>query len=83
MSVRGAVRPLDRGHAGCVATASFLAPAAVWLQHATGGWHAVFVVATIANLAVAATALFILKPLRRAQVASSSAPARMPLRAAE
>src|SRR5207249_11254167 len=37
-------------------TASFLVPAASWLQSQTGSWHAVFVVATIANLAVAATA---------------------------
>jgi OFA family oxalate/formate antiporter-like MFS transporter len=44
--------------------ASFLVPAASWLQSYTGGWHAVFVVATIANLAVAATAFFIVKPMR-------------------
>ncbi len=36
-------------------TASFLVPAANWLQGLTGGWHAVFVVATIANLVVAGT----------------------------
>ena len=46
--------------------ASFLVPAASWLQSYTGGWHAVFVVATIANLAVAATAFFIVKPMRAA-----------------
>jgi OFA family oxalate/formate antiporter-like MFS transporter len=44
--------------------ASFLVPAASWLQSYTGSWHAVFVVATIANLAVAATAFFIVKPMR-------------------
>jgi OFA family oxalate/formate antiporter-like MFS transporter len=44
--------------------ASFLVPAASWLQSYTGGWHAVFVVATIANLAVAVTAFFIVKPMR-------------------
>jgi MFS transporter, OFA family, oxalate/formate antiporter len=43
--------------------AAFLVPAASWLQSATGGWHAVFVVAAIANIAVAATALFVVKPM--------------------
>jgi len=53
--------------------ASFLVPAASWLQSSTGGWHAVFLVATIANLAVAATAFFIVKPLRAAHLASVGA----------
>jgi OFA family oxalate/formate antiporter-like MFS transporter len=44
--------------------ASFLVPAASWLQSYTGGWHAVFVVATVANLAVGATALLVVKPMR-------------------
>jgi OFA family oxalate/formate antiporter-like MFS transporter len=55
--------------------ASFLVPAASWLQSYTGGWHAVFVVATIANLAVAATALFVIKPMRAARL-SELVPAR-------
>src|ERR671930_2739871 len=42
--------------------ASFLVPAASWLQGTTGSWHAVFVVAAIANIAVAITAVFIVKP---------------------
>jgi OFA family oxalate/formate antiporter-like MFS transporter len=45
-------------------TASFLVPAASLLQSYTGSWHAVFVVATIMNLVVAALALFVLRPLR-------------------
>ena len=45
-------------------TASFLVPLASALQAATGSWHAVFVIATIANLAVAFLALFVLKPWR-------------------
>jgi MFS transporter, OFA family, oxalate/formate antiporter len=53
-------------------TAAFLVPAASWLQSYTGGWHAVFVVATIANLAVAAAALFIVKPMRVAHYASAA-----------
>jgi OFA family oxalate/formate antiporter-like MFS transporter len=46
--------------------ASFLVPAASWLQSTTGSWHAVFVVAAVANIAVAASALLIVKPLRMA-----------------
>jgi OFA family oxalate/formate antiporter-like MFS transporter len=53
--------------------AAFLVPAASWLQTYTGGWHAVFVVATIANLAVAATAFFIVKPMRAARHAEMTA----------
>ena len=64
-------------------TASFLVPLANWLQHATGGWHAVFVVATIANLVVAAAALFIVKPMRARQFAETAAPANARVRAAE
>jgi MFS transporter, OFA family, oxalate/formate antiporter len=45
-------------------TASFLVPAASWLQGYTGSWHAVFVVSAVANIAVAATALLVVKPLR-------------------
>ncbi len=37
---------------------------ASWLQSSTGGWHAVFVVAAVANIAVGATALLVVKPLR-------------------
>src|SRR5262249_50209181 len=41
--------------------ASFLVPVASWLQTYTGGWHGVFLVAAVANLAVAATAFFVIK----------------------
>jgi OFA family oxalate/formate antiporter-like MFS transporter len=44
--------------------ASFLVPVASWLQSQTGSWHAVFVVAAIANIVVGATALFVVKPMR-------------------
>ena len=44
--------------------ASFLVPAASWLQSQTGSWHAVFVVAAVANILVGATALFVVKPMR-------------------
>jgi MFS transporter, OFA family, oxalate/formate antiporter len=55
-------------------TASFLVPLANWLQHSTGSWHSVFVVATVANLVVAGSALFILKPMRSRQTAATVAP---------
>ena len=42
--------------------ASFIVPAASWLQGYTGSWHAVFVVAAVANIAVGATALLVVKP---------------------
>jgi len=47
-------------------TAAFLVPAASWLQSSTGSWHAVFVIAAITNVAVAATALLVVKPMRAA-----------------
>jgi OFA family oxalate/formate antiporter-like MFS transporter len=56
--------------------AAFLVPLANWLQHQTGSWHSVFLVATIANLAVAACALFVLKPMRTRQLAGLRAQAR-------
>jgi len=50
-------------------TAAFLVPFANVLKSATGDWHAVFIVATIANLVVAATALFVVKPMRASYLA--------------
>jgi MFS transporter, OFA family, oxalate/formate antiporter len=44
--------------------ASFLVPAASWLQSQTGSWHAVFVAAAIANIVVGALALLVVKPMR-------------------
>ncbi len=61
-------------------TAAFLVPAASWLQSQTGSWHAVFVVAAVANILVGATALFIVKPMRAsAQRAALAAMAMNPL----
>jgi OFA family oxalate/formate antiporter-like MFS transporter len=48
-------------------------PFANVLKSHTGSWHSVFVVATIANLVVAGTALFILKPMRARQIAGAAA----------
>jgi OFA family oxalate/formate antiporter-like MFS transporter len=47
-------------------TAAFLVPVASWVQSSTGSWHAVFVIAAITNVAVAATALLVVKPMRAA-----------------
>src|SRR5205823_445110 len=59
--------------------ASFLVPAASWLQGYTGSWHAVFLVAATTNIAVAVTALLIVKPLRAAQlVGVAAAPQVLP-----
>ena len=44
---------------------AFLTPLANIVKDATGGWHMVFVVATLMNFAVVALALFVLKPLRQ------------------
>jgi MFS transporter, OFA family, oxalate/formate antiporter len=54
--------------------ASFLVPLANVLKSYTGSWHSVFVVATIANLAVAACAIFVVKPMRARQTAATTAP---------
>ena len=51
--------------------ASFLVPAATWLQQSTGGWHAVFLVAAIANVVVGATAVLVVKPMREAAIRGS------------
>ena len=59
-------------------TASFLVPAASWLQSYTGSWHAVFMIAAATNIAVGATALLVVKPMRAAhalQTAALAAPA--------
>jgi OFA family oxalate/formate antiporter-like MFS transporter len=45
-------------------TASLLVPLANVLTTATGSWHAVFYVAAILNIAAAAMALLVLKPMR-------------------
>jgi MFS transporter, OFA family, oxalate/formate antiporter len=61
-------------------TAAFLVPAASWLQVQTGSWHAVFVVAAVANILVGVTALFIVKPMRvSAQRAALAAMTMNPL----
>jgi OFA family oxalate/formate antiporter-like MFS transporter len=57
--------------------ASFLVPAASWLQSQTGSWHAVFLVAAVANIVVAATALLIVKPMRAAAHRASIATIQM------
>jgi OFA family oxalate/formate antiporter-like MFS transporter len=48
--------------------AAFVVPAASWLQSYTGSWHAVFVVAAVVNLAVAVSAIVLVKPMREAAI---------------
>jgi OFA family oxalate/formate antiporter-like MFS transporter len=45
-------------------TAALLVPLGNVMSAAFGGWHAVFVIAAIANFLAAALALLVLKPLR-------------------
>jgi MFS transporter, OFA family, oxalate/formate antiporter len=52
-------------------TASLLVPLANVLASATGGWHAVFVVAAVMNAAAALMAIAVLKPLRSAHAATA------------
>src|SRR5205085_9950643 len=48
--------------------AAWFVPLANVLKTHTGSWHSVFMVATVLNIAVALAALFVLKPLRAAQI---------------
>jgi OFA family oxalate/formate antiporter-like MFS transporter len=54
-------------------TAAFVVPAASWLQTYTGSWHTVFMIAAATNIAVGATALLVVKPLRTAQALRTAA----------
>jgi OFA family oxalate/formate antiporter-like MFS transporter len=54
-------------------TSAFLTPLANIVKEATGGWHMVFVVTTLMNLAAVALALFVLKPLRQRVIAQKHA----------
>jgi OFA family oxalate/formate antiporter-like MFS transporter len=49
-------------------TASLLVPLANVLKAATGSWHEVFLIAAVLNGIAALMAIFVLKPLRRAQI---------------
>src|SRR3954451_19052702 len=53
-------------------TASLLVPLSSVLAAATGGWHAVFIVASALNAIAALMAWFVLRPMRRAQMDRSS-----------
>ena len=49
-------------------TASLLVPLSSVLAAATGGWHAVFIVASLMNAIAALLAWFVLRPMRRAHM---------------
>ncbi len=53
-------------------TASLLVPLSSVLAAATGGWHAVFIVASIMNAVAALMAWFVLRPMRRAHMNQSN-----------
>ena len=52
-------------------TSALLVPFANMIKTASGSWYAVFLVAAVMNFGVVLLALFVLKPLRRAQDAQS------------
>jgi OFA family oxalate/formate antiporter-like MFS transporter len=52
-------------------TSAFLTPLANIIKDATGGWHMVFLVTTLMNIAVVALALFVLRPLRQRVIAQN------------
>jgi OFA family oxalate/formate antiporter-like MFS transporter len=52
--------------------AAWVVPLANLLKNYSGHWHWVFVIATAANLVVAALALFVLKPMRVGLVRSTT-----------
>jgi OFA family oxalate/formate antiporter-like MFS transporter len=54
-------------------TSAFLVPLANVLKDFSGGWHAVFMVTAIANFAVVALALLVLRPMRARQQAAGIA----------
>jgi len=53
-------------------TAALLVPLANVLKESTGNWHAVFVTAAILNAIAALMAIFVLKPLRKAEIEKSN-----------
>jgi OFA family oxalate/formate antiporter-like MFS transporter len=53
-------------------TAALLVPWANVLKEATGSWHAVFVTAAVLNGIAALMAIFVLKPLRKAQIENAN-----------
>jgi OFA family oxalate/formate antiporter-like MFS transporter len=55
---------------------AFLTPLANIVKEATGGWHMVFLVTTLMNLAVVALALFVLRPLRQRVMAQAQSTGR-------
>jgi MFS transporter, OFA family, oxalate/formate antiporter len=57
-------------------TSAFLTPLANIVKDATGGWHMVFLLTTLMNLAVVGLALFVLRPMRQRMMARSQTESR-------
>lgn len=53
-------------------TSALLVPTANLIKNATGSWYAVFMVAAAANFIVVLMALFVVKPMRRAQARAAA-----------
>jgi MFS transporter, OFA family, oxalate/formate antiporter len=58
-------------------TSAFLVPLANLLKNMTGSWHSVFIITAIANFVVVALALFVLRPLRAAQLSGTTSAAQV------
>jgi OFA family oxalate/formate antiporter-like MFS transporter len=54
-------------------TSAFLVPLANVLKDATGSWHAVFIASALGNFLVVVLALFVLRPIRAAQLSTTTA----------
>jgi len=63
-------------------TAAILVPFANVLKEATGSWHSVFVIAAVLNGIAALMAIFVLKPMRKAQIENANRQAPAPTQAA-
>ena len=59
-------------------TASILVPFTSVLTKSTGSWHAVFMIAAVLNGIAALMAIFVLKPVRKAQIERSNQQAAAP-----
>jgi OFA family oxalate/formate antiporter-like MFS transporter len=53
-------------------TAALLVPLSSVLAAAAGGWHSVFIAAAVMNIVAALMAWFVLRPMRRALIESTS-----------
>jgi OFA family oxalate/formate antiporter-like MFS transporter len=60
-------------------TASLLVPLSSVLAASTGGWHSVFIVASVMNIVAALMAWFVLRPMRRAVIQATQSMPEPPI----